>query len=295
MQWRQQASSRGRTEERRGAPHAAAAHVGLGRRRLGGARGVRRGARRGGHARRCSSWRRPRPGERVLELACGAGGVGIAAAPLVGAGGEVVLSDVAPEMTAIARGRAEALGLEQRPHAGARPRADRRAGRIVRRRLLPRRADARARPGARGAEIARVLRPGGRVALAVWGPREQNPWLGVVFDAVTRGARHPDAAPGHPGPVLALRRGRARRSARRRGPRATSRSRRRNAVPRRVGRGVVGEDGGARGPARAAAGRAPRAGAPGAVRPRARRDQRLRDAGRAGDPRRVADRGGARA
>ena len=53
----------------------------------------------------------PGPGERVLELACGAGGVGLAAAPLVGPDGEVVISDVAPEMTAIARARAEALGL----------------------------------------------------------------------------------------------------------------------------------------------------------------------------------------
>ena len=45
-------------------------------------------------------------GERVLELACGAGGVGIAAAGLVGPAGEVVLSDVAAEMTAIAAARA---------------------------------------------------------------------------------------------------------------------------------------------------------------------------------------------
>jgi ubiquinone/menaquinone biosynthesis C-methylase UbiE len=53
----------------------------------------------------------PRPGERVLELACGAGGVGIAAAELVGPAGEVVLSDVAAEMTAIAAARAATLGL----------------------------------------------------------------------------------------------------------------------------------------------------------------------------------------
>ena len=51
------------------------------------------------------------PGERVLELACGAGGAGLAAAPLVGRTGEVVLSDVAAEMTAIAAARARALGL----------------------------------------------------------------------------------------------------------------------------------------------------------------------------------------
>ena len=44
----------------------------------------------------------PRPGERVLELACGPGGAGLAAAELVAPGGDVVLSDVVPEMTAIA-------------------------------------------------------------------------------------------------------------------------------------------------------------------------------------------------
>jgi SAM-dependent methyltransferase len=53
----------------------------------------------------------PRPGDRVLELACGAGGTGLAAAARVAPGGEVVLSDVAAEMTAIAAARAGALGL----------------------------------------------------------------------------------------------------------------------------------------------------------------------------------------
>ena len=52
---------------------------------------------------------RPQPGERVLELACGAGGAGIAAAGLVAPDGEVVLSDVVAEMTAIAASRAAAL------------------------------------------------------------------------------------------------------------------------------------------------------------------------------------------
>jgi len=41
----------------------------------------------------------PAPGERVLELACGPGGLGLAAAPRVSPGGEVVLSDVVGEMT----------------------------------------------------------------------------------------------------------------------------------------------------------------------------------------------------
>jgi ubiquinone/menaquinone biosynthesis C-methylase UbiE len=50
-----------------------------------------------------------RPGNRVLELACGPGGVGLAAAPLV-TPGEVVCSDIAAPMTAIAARRAKARG-----------------------------------------------------------------------------------------------------------------------------------------------------------------------------------------
>ena len=55
-------------------------------------------------------------------------------------------------------------------------------------------------PAAAAREIRRVLRPGGRVAVAVWGPRERNPWLGVVFDAVGAQLGGPVPPPGMPGP-----------------------------------------------------------------------------------------------
>ena len=137
------------------------------------------------------------PGERVLELACGAGRARAGGRRLVGPDGEVVLSDVAPEMTAIAAARADALGLRQRDHARARPRADRRARRlydVVLCReglmLVPDPGAGRARDPARAA----AGRP--RRARGLGAPRQRNPWLGVVFDAVSGTARRARPAAG---------------------------------------------------------------------------------------------------
>jgi SAM-dependent methyltransferase len=142
----------------------------------------------------------PRPGERVLELACGPGGVGIAAAPAVGPEGEVVISDVAPEMTAIAAARAEAAGL-----TNVRTRdldledidePDASYDVVLCREGLMLVPD----PARAATEIRRVLRPGGRAAITVWGPRERNPWLGVVLDAVSAQLGTPMPPAGVPGP-----------------------------------------------------------------------------------------------
>jgi enediyne biosynthesis protein CalE5 len=142
----------------------------------------------------------PEPGERVLDLATGAGGMGLAAAERVRPGGEVVLSDVAAEMVAVAAQRAEARGL----------------GNVSARVLDLERIDEPDEsydvvfcregimlvpdPARAAGEIRRVLRPGGRAALAVWGPRERNPWLDVVFAAATAELGVPVPPPGIPGP-----------------------------------------------------------------------------------------------
>ena len=142
----------------------------------------------------------PRPGERVLELACGPGGPGFVAAGLVAPGGDVVVSDVVPQMTAIAAARAEALGLANvTTRELDLERIDEPDGSydvVLCREGLMLVAD----PARAAGEIRRVLRPGGRVALAVWGPRERNPWLGVVFDAVGEQIGAPVPPPGVPGP-----------------------------------------------------------------------------------------------
>ena len=140
------------------------------------------------------------PGERVLELACGPGGVGLAAAPVVGPEGEVVLSDLASGMTAIAAARAARLGLtnvrtrELDLEAIDEPDASYDVALCREGLMLVPEPDRAAR------EIRRVLRPGGRVAVAVWGPRARNPWLGLVFDAVAEQLGTPIPPPGVPGP-----------------------------------------------------------------------------------------------
>ena len=142
----------------------------------------------------------PQPGERVLELACGPGGLGIAAAERVAPDGEVVLSDVAAEMTAIAARRVDASGLDNVTTLELDlERIDQPDGSydlVLCREGLMFAPD----PGRAVREIARVLRSGGRVTIAVWGPRECNPWLGLVLDSVTAQLGRPVPPPGVPGP-----------------------------------------------------------------------------------------------
>jgi len=139
-------------------------------------------------------------GERVLELACGPGGVGMAAAAIVGPDGAVVLSDIAPGMTAIAAERARNAGLKNvttrevdleridYPEA-AFDKVLCRDGLM----LVP-------DPASAVREARRILRPDGRAVFAVWGPRDRNPWLGVLFDAITAQTGSPVPPPGIPGP-----------------------------------------------------------------------------------------------
>jgi len=136
-------------------------------------------------------------GDRVLELACGAGGIGLAAAERAD---EVVLSDVAPAMVEIATARARERGLENVEaltlDLDAIDQPDASYDVVLCREGFMFAAD----PAGAAREIARVLRPGGRFALAVWGPRERNPWLAIVLEVVSEQLGAPMPPPGVRGP-----------------------------------------------------------------------------------------------
>jgi SAM-dependent methyltransferase len=139
-------------------------------------------------------------GGRVLELACGAGGAGITAAALVAPGGEVLLSDVSEQMVAIAAARASARGVTnaraRRIDAEDIDEPDGSFDAVLCREGLMFTVD----PARAVAQIHRVLRPGGRVAAAVWGPPAANPWMRLVLETVAAELGAPAAPPGMPGP-----------------------------------------------------------------------------------------------
>ena len=140
------------------------------------------------------------PGDRVLELACGPGGVGLAAAELVGPDGEVVLSDVAESMATIAGERAAARGLANVSTAvldlEAIDQPDGSFDAVVCREGLMFAVD----PGRAVGEVFRILRTGGRAALSVWAAPADNPWLGELLAAASAVLGSPMPPPGIPGP-----------------------------------------------------------------------------------------------
>jgi SAM-dependent methyltransferase len=140
-----------------------------------------------------------RPGERVLELACGPAGVGLQAAGAVEPDGSVLLTDFSAGMVQAARDRANELGVENVDFAVADAQkldlADDSFDAALCRFGYMLMGD----PFAAMQETARVLRPGGRVALAVWGEPADNAWIMLPMRVLMEhfGAPPPDLdAPG---------------------------------------------------------------------------------------------------
>ena len=111
----------------------------------------------------------PRPGERVLDVACGTGVVARLAAERVGAGGGVAGLDLNPGMLAVAR-------------AVALPFGDGAFDLVLCQQGLQFFPD---RPAALR-EMRRVLAPGGRAVLATWRPIRHAPGFAVLAGSMGR-------------------------------------------------------------------------------------------------------------
>ncbi|HEX3451826.1 MAG TPA: methyltransferase domain-containing protein, partial [Solirubrobacteraceae bacterium] len=142
----------------------------------------------------------PQPGQRVLELAAGLGETGLLAAELVAPVGGVVISDQADAMLAGARERAAELGLANVEFQAINaewidlPVAS--VDAVLCRWGYMLMAD----PAASLAETRRVLRPDGRLALAVWDSIEHNPWAALPGLELRERGLAPAAQAGAPGP-----------------------------------------------------------------------------------------------
>lgn len=146
----------------------------------------------------------PGRGETVLELAAGVGETGFEAARLVAPTGRLITSDFSPAMLDAARRRGAELGVDRVEY------------RIIDAEQIELAAGSVdvvlcrfgymlvGDPARAFAETRRVLRPGGRLALAVWGRPQQNPCFAVIGGIlVEHGHVEPPPPPPAPG-IFAL-------------------------------------------------------------------------------------------
>jgi len=139
-------------------------------------------------------------GQRVLDIAAGAGEPAISAAERVGPGGYVLATDISEEIVALALGVARERGLNQveaRAMDGEKPDLPDASFDAVLCRLglmyMP-------HPVTALREWRRLLKAGGRVAVVVFSTPERNSWGAVPASIIRQQAQLPAPVPGQPGP-----------------------------------------------------------------------------------------------
>src|ERR671933_2387499 len=144
---------------------------------------------------------RLQPGHTVLELAAGPADTGLMAAELVAPDGKAIITDNAEAMIEAAKARAKEVGatnVEIRPMEAEwidLPAAS--VDAVLCRWGYMLLAD----PEAALRETRRVLRSGGRVALAAWDDPERNPWMAAGMRVIVDRGLMQREPPDTPGPL----------------------------------------------------------------------------------------------
>jgi ubiquinone/menaquinone biosynthesis C-methylase UbiE len=146
----------------------------------------------------------PQPGQTILELAAGPGETGFLAAERVGPDGRLISTDLSDGMVKAARRGAGARGLTtvecRVMDAQQIELPDASVDAVICRFGLMLAPD----PGRALRETRRVLRDGGRLAYAVWGAPDRNPWLTLLVGAVLQSGHAPPGDPFGPGGPFSL-------------------------------------------------------------------------------------------
>ncbi len=142
----------------------------------------------------------PRPADTLLELAAGAGDTGFEAVAIAGERGRLISTDFSPAMVDVARRRGAELEVENAEYLvmdaeRIELESDSVDGALCRFGYM-----LMVDPAAALAETRRVLRPGGRLVLAVWGAPEHNPWVTIGFGLLVERGHMPPPEPGAPSP-----------------------------------------------------------------------------------------------
>jgi ubiquinone/menaquinone biosynthesis C-methylase UbiE len=139
-------------------------------------------------------------GNRVLDVAAGAGEQSITAAKKVGAGGYVLATDISPNILSFAQKMAEDAGLhnmETRVMDGENlTLPDNSFDAVISRVGLIYFPDQQKALQ----EMLRVLKPGGRVAAIVYSTPDKNKFFSIPVSIIRNRAKLPPPAPGQPGP-----------------------------------------------------------------------------------------------
>jgi SAM-dependent methyltransferase len=142
---------------------------------------------------------RLQPGLRVLELAAGPGDTGFLAAELIRPGGSLICSDATDEMLDVARARAQELGIENVEFKRIELEWIDLDTASVDVALCKWGLMFAVDPEAALREVRRVLRPGGRIALAAWDEPPVNPWATIPTRALVELGHTTQPDPDAPG------------------------------------------------------------------------------------------------